>query len=100
MMPFTEPFRGLPLKAEFFDFDRNVAAVMVTGTPGSNSVMQAGASFLMTGHSKPKIFRGLILTSSPHRLSVRPGNTVFIALYVVSNPTMPYLAYSNSSTLL
>lgn len=100
MIPFTEPLRVLPVKAEFFDFDRKDAAVMVTGTPGSNKVKQAGASFLITGMSSPNIFLGLMLTSSTHRLSVSAGKMVLIALYDVSSPVIPYLAYSNSSTLL
>ena len=80
MIPFTEPLSVFPVKAEFFDFDLKDAAEMVTAAPGSNKVKQAGASFLITGISSPKIFRGLMLTSSTQRLSVSPGSTVLIAL--------------------
>src|SRR5437867_318345 len=99
-MPITFPFKDLLIKLELYDLLLIFSLVKMLSSLVLNKVISAGCSSVMVAAGRLKIFLAFTEKRAAMPAVVNSGNTVLTAVKAVSNPIIPFLAYSNSQVLL
>src|SRR6478735_3189848 len=97
MMAIGLPVSCVPTKGEFFDLECNSSTVHFSS--GKKSVRQALEFLSIEESDKSKMALGLFDKRSIVFSSPNSGKWVLSTAKLVSNPTIPKCAYSNSTIL-